>query len=97
MHAPEAVVRAALPAAGRPRLRQVDTVWVDMDSAVPVTDTSRARTGPGRPPAEDDPDVSTEMAASTKDAALGTAPVLRPRTALGAAIRQRPAEVRRCP
>lgn len=56
--------------------------------------------GARRPLAKDGPDVSTDVVESMKDAASGGTPVLRPRTvlgALGATIRHRPFEVRRCP
>ncbi|WP_234383277.1 epimerase [Streptomyces dysideae] len=90
---------AAMSAAWHVPLQQVDTLWLDMGSVLPMTDTTRGRTEHGRPPAEDGPDVSTEMVESMKDASHRT-PVLRPRTVLGtldATIRHRPVEVRRCP
>lgn len=89
-----------MSAAWHVRLQQVDTVWLGMGSVPPMTDTTRARTEPGRPPAEDGPDVSTERVESLKDAASGRTSVLRPRTvlgALGATIRPSPVEVQRCP
>ncbi|MFD3619856.1 hypothetical protein ACFWWT_32395 [Streptomyces sp. NPDC058676] len=98
VHAPKAaVVRAALSAAWHVRLQHVDTVWLDMDCRLPMTNPSSARTEPGRPPAEHGSAVSTEVVERMMGASSGRTHVPRPRTVLGATIRPGPVGVRRCP
>ncbi|MCP9956106.1 NAD-dependent epimerase/dehydratase family protein [Streptomyces sudanensis] len=100
VHVPSAVIRAAMSAAWHAHLQQVDTGWLDMGFALPLLDTTRARTELHWTPSLDGPQVLAEVIDGMRRKASGTTPVLRPRTVLGAlgdAVRHGPIAVRRRP
>ncbi|MGL5817834.1 MAG: NAD-dependent epimerase/dehydratase family protein [Phycicoccus sp.] len=100
VHVPAAVLRAALSAAWHARLQQVDPGWLDLAYAVPLLDTTRARTVLGWAPSTDGPSVLAETVEGMRTGAHDATPVLRPRTVadeVGAAVRRGPVSSRRRP
>jgi nucleoside-diphosphate-sugar epimerase len=84
VHVPSALVRPAMSAAWHLRLQQVDTGWLDMAFALPLLDTTRARTELGWKPTKDAVAVFGEVVDGMRTAASGPTAVLRPRTVAGA-------------
>ncbi|CAA9374083.1 MAG: NAD-dependent epimerase/dehydratase [uncultured Nocardioides sp.] len=100
VHVPAAVVRGAVSLSWLARLQQVDAGWIDLGFAVPLMDTSRARSELGWSPTNDALAVLVETVAGMAEGAADHSPVLRPRSVVGAlgrfarrgpvATRQRP-------
>jgi UDP-glucose 4-epimerase len=84
VHVPSAVLRPAMSAAWHLRLQQVDTGWLDMAFALPLLDSTRARTELGWSPTVDAVAVFREVVEGMRTAASGPTEVLRPRTVVGA-------------
>jgi nucleoside-diphosphate-sugar epimerase len=100
VHVPAAVVRTAVSLSWRARLQQVDAGWVDLGFAVPLMDTTRARSELGWSPISDSLSVLAETVAGMSDAAADHTPVLRPRSvagALGRFVRRGPVASRQEP
>jgi len=87
VHVPSAAVRAAVSASWHARLQPLDPGWIDLGYAVPLLDTTRARTELGWAPATDARSVLTETLAGMQDTASSDTPVLRPRTVAGGLLR----------
>lgn len=100
VHVPAPVVRAVMAGAWHARLQQVDPGWLDLGFAIPLLDTSRARTELGWAPTHDAVSVFRETLEGMRDAASDRTPVLRPRTVLGqlrTALRRGPVSSRHRP
>jgi nucleoside-diphosphate-sugar epimerase len=100
LHLPAPVLRLLASAAWHARLQPVDPGWVDLGFAVPLLDSTRARTELGWTPSKDGRTVLAEVVAGMTDAAAGTSPPLRRRTVpdeLRRAVRQGPPSHRRLP
>lgn len=83
VHVPGLVLRAAVEASWWARLQPVDPGWIDLAMAVPLLDTTRARTELGWAPTHDSTSVLREVVEGMQEGAAGRTPVLRPRTVLG--------------
>ncbi|WP_433508193.1 NAD-dependent epimerase/dehydratase family protein [Pseudonocardia halophobica] len=83
VHVPSAALRPAMAAAWHLRLQQVDTGWLDMAFALPLIDSTRARTELGWSPTKDAVAVFREVVDGMRTAASGPTAVLRPRTVAG--------------
>ena len=100
VHVPSGVVRAAVSASWHARVQPLDPGWIDMGYAVPLLDTTRARTELGWAPSTDARSVLAETLAGMQDTAWAGTPVLRPRTVAGGllrAVRRGPVSSRRAP
>ncbi len=100
VHVPSAVVRAAVSASWHARVQPLDPGWIDMGYAVPLLDTTRARTELGWAPSTDAASVLAETLAGMQDTASTGTPVLRPRTVTGGlarALRRGPVSSRQAP
>lgn len=100
VHVPSGAVRAAVSASWHARLQPLDPGWIDLGFAVPLLDTTRARTELGWTPATDATSVLAETLAGMQDTASSGTPVLRPRTVAGGllrALRRGPVSSRREP
>jgi nucleoside-diphosphate-sugar epimerase len=84
VHVPASALRVAMSAAWHARLQQVDAGWLDLGFAVPLLDSTRARSELGWAPRVDAVTVLGEVLAGMREAASGTTPVLRRRTVPGA-------------
>jgi nucleoside-diphosphate-sugar epimerase len=80
---PSAVLRIAASAAWHARLQQVDTGWLDLGFAVPLLDTTRARTELGWEARVDATTVLREVLAGMRHGDADATPVLRPRSVAG--------------
>jgi len=93
VHVPSEVLRVLASAAWNLHLQQVDTGWLDMAFALPLLDSTRARTELGWSPTKDSAAVIREVVEGMRDAAAGPTEALRPRTVAGTvkdAIRRGP-------
>lgn len=100
VHVPSAAVRAAVSVSWHARLQPLDPGWIDMGYAVPLLDTTRARSELGWQASTDARSVLTETLAGMQDTASSDTPVLRPRTVAGGlarALRRGPVSSRREP
>ncbi|HXH77472.1 NAD-dependent epimerase/dehydratase family protein [Nocardioides sp.] len=100
VHVPSGAVRAAVSLSWRARVQQVDAGWVDLGYAVPLLDTSRARSELGWAPTSDALSVLAETVTGMRDGAADHSPVLRPRSvagALGRFVRRGPVASRQQP
>jgi nucleoside-diphosphate-sugar epimerase len=100
VHVPSAAVRAAVAASWHARLQPIDAGWIDMAYALPLLDTTRARTELGWTPRQDALSVLAETVEGMQDSAADRSPVLRPRSvpgALGRFARRGPVSSRRTP
>jgi UDP-glucose 4-epimerase len=100
VHVPSGAVRAAVSASWHARAQPLDPGWIDMGYAVPLLDTTRARTELGWVPTVDGTSVLAEVLAGMQDAAASGSPVLRPRTVWSSAVtalRRGPVSSRREP
>jgi UDP-glucose 4-epimerase len=100
VHVPSGAVRAAVSASWHARVQPLDPGWIDMGYAVPLLDTTRARTELGWVPTVDGTSVLAEVLAGMQDAAASGSPVLRPRTVWSSAVtalRRGPVSSRREP
>ncbi|MCF6379508.1 NAD-dependent epimerase/dehydratase family protein [Nocardioides KLBMP 9356] len=100
VHVPSAAVRATVSASWHARLQPLDPGWIDLAYAVPLLDTSRARSELGWTPRRDALSVLAETVAGMQDAASGPSPVLRPRTVAAGvrrALGRGPVSTRRTP
>lgn len=87
LHVPSAAVRAAVSASWHARLQPLDPGWIDMGYAVPLLDTTRARSELGWTPSVDATSVLAETLAGMQDTAWTGTPVLRPRSVAGGLMR----------
>ena len=76
---PAPLVRMAMSVAWHARLQQVDTGWLDMAYALPLLDTSRARSELGWSPTVDGVSVLREVLAGMRHGDADDTAVLRPR------------------
>jgi nucleoside-diphosphate-sugar epimerase len=100
LHLPAPALRLLASAAWHARLQPVDPGWLDLAFAVPLLDTTRARTELGWTPGHDSRAVLAEVVSGMADADAGTSPPLRRRTVpeeVGLLVRQGPASHRRLP
>ena len=98
VHVPAAAVRAAVSATWHARLQPLDAGWIDLAYAVPLMDTSRARSELGWSPTKDATQVLAETVQGMQDGDSDASPVLRPRTvakAVGRFVRRGPVSRRR--
>jgi len=77
---PERVIRAAAAITWRARLQRIDPGWIDLAFAVPLLDTTRARTELGWQPKVDARSALHEGISGMAEAASTNSPVLRSRT-----------------
>ncbi len=84
VHVPSGVLRPLMSLTWHARLQQVDTGWLDMAFAVPLLDTSRARSELGWRPRMDAVTVLAEVLSGMRSGASAPTAVLRPRTVVGA-------------
>ena len=84
VHVPSSLLRPALSLAWHARLEQVDPGWLDLAFALPLLDTTRARTELAWAPTVDAETVLAEVLAGMRDRASGRTPALRPRRVLDA-------------
>ncbi|MBC2934932.1 NAD-dependent epimerase/dehydratase family protein [Nocardioides sp. zg-1228] len=87
VHVPSGVVRAAVSASWHARLQPVDPGWIDMGYAVPLLDSTRARTELGWSPTTDAVSVLAETLEGMQEAGWSRTPVLRPRSVAGGLLR----------
>lgn len=87
VHVPAAVLRAAVSASWHARLQPLDAGWIDLAYAVPLMDTSRARSELGWSATTGAVRVLAETVQGMQDGAAGASPVLRPRTVAGSVER----------
>jgi nucleoside-diphosphate-sugar epimerase len=83
VHVPAAAVRAAVSASWHARLQPLDAGWIDLAYAVPLMDTSRARSELGWSASTGANRVLAETVQGMQDGDAGGSPVLRPRTVVG--------------
>lgn len=83
VHVPSGVLRYAVSAGWNLRLQQLDTGWVDMAFALPLLDSTRARTELGWLPTTDAAGVIREVIEGMRTAAAGPTEALRRRTVSG--------------
>jgi UDP-glucose 4-epimerase len=77
---PARLLRGTVAALWHARLLQLDPGWIDLAYAVPLLDTTRARTELDWRPTRTGPEVLDEVVAAMSDAAHGATPVLRRRS-----------------
>jgi nucleoside-diphosphate-sugar epimerase len=95
---PARVLRAGVSLAWHGRLLQLDPGWIDLAFAVPLLDTTRARTELGWTPTVTGPEVLEEVVTGMSDSASARTPVLRPRRIadqVRRAVREGPVSLRR--
>lgn len=93
VHVPSEVLRPVVAATWRMRLQQIDEGWLDMAYALPLLDTTRARTELGWGATRSAVEVFAEAVEGMRSGASGPTPVLRRRTVPGAlrdAVRRGP-------
>jgi len=98
VHVPAAAVRAAVSVSWHARLQPLDAGWIDLAYAVPLLDTSRARSELGWSATKDASQVLAETVRGMQDGAADSSAVLRPRTvagAMGRFVRRGPVSRRR--
>ena len=83
VHVPAAAVRAAVSASWHARLQPLDAGWIDLAFAVPLMDTTRARTELGWSATTGALRVLAETVHGMQDGAADASPVLRERTVAG--------------
>jgi UDP-glucose 4-epimerase len=86
VHVPSPVVRAAMAAAWRVHLQQVDPGWLDLAFSLPMLDTGRARRELDWEPTKDAVSVLREVVDGMRDTASDSSPVLRLRTPVQQAL-----------
>lgn len=84
VHVPAAAVRAAVSVSWHARLQPLDAGWIDLAYAVPLMDTSKARSELGWSATKDARLVLTETVQGMRDGGADSSDVLRPRTVAGA-------------
>ena len=97
---PAPVLRAAMSVLWHARLQQIDPGWLDLGYAVPLMDTTRARTGLEWAPRVDAISVLTETISGMRQASSDDTAVLRRRTVpkqLARLLRRGPISQRRLP
>ena len=82
IHVPAAALSALLRATWRGHVQPLDPGWLDLGFAVPLMDTTRARTELGWTPTVDARDALREAIEGMQDRAGTASPVLRPRSML---------------
>lgn len=100
VHVPAVAVRTAVSLSWHARIQQLDAGWIDLAYAVPLMDTTRARSELGWSPTLDAVSVLTETVEGMRDAAADRSPVLRPRSvasALSTFVRHGPVSSRQRP
>lgn len=83
VHVPSAALRAAVSASWHARLQPLDAGWIDLAFAVPLMDTSRARSELGWSPTKSAAQVLAETVQGMQNGSADTSPALRPRTVAG--------------
>jgi len=83
VHVPAAVVRRAAAVAWHARVSRLDPGWLDLAHAVPLMDTTRARTELGWTPAVSATDALAAAVDGMREGPDGGTPVLRPRSVVG--------------
>ena len=99
-HLPRQLLRTAADLAWRARLQPLDAGWIDLAFAVPLLDTTRARTELGWSPAVDARTALAEVLTGMADGAATTSPALRRRSVgaeLAALVRRGPVVKRLLP
>ena len=84
VHVPAPALRRLLGLTWRTRLQPLDPGWLDLGFAVPLMDTTRARTELGWAPTVDSRAALAEAIEGMREEAGTASPVLRPRSALAA-------------
>ncbi len=100
VHVPAVALRLAMSGAWHARVQQVDPGWLDLGYAVPLLDTSRARSELGWSPTVDGEAVLVEVLEGMHRADSDHTPALRPRTVaeqVGRLVRSGPVSTRREP
>ncbi|MCW2865986.1 MAG: NAD-dependent epimerase/dehydratase [Marmoricola sp.] len=100
VHVPSRVLRVAMAGAWHARLQQVDPGWLDLAFALPLLDTTRARTELGWSPSVDAVTVFRETLSGMQNASSGDTAVLRRRSVvrqLRDAVRRGPVSSRQRP
>jgi nucleoside-diphosphate-sugar epimerase len=100
VHLPRRLLRTAVDLAWRARLQPLDAGWIDLAFAVPLLDTTRARTELGWSPAVDARTALAEVLTGMADGAATSSPALRRRTVgaeLAAFVRRGPVVKRPLP
>ncbi|WP_127480978.1 NAD-dependent epimerase/dehydratase family protein [Nocardioides pantholopis] len=100
VHVPAKLLRGVVAGSWYARLQPIDAGWLDMGMAVPLLDTTRARTVLDWAPTRTAEETLAEVLAGMRDAASGTTPILRPRSVPGAlvdAVRRGAVSVRQRP
>jgi UDP-glucose 4-epimerase len=87
VHVPSGAVRAAVSVSWQARMQPLDPGWIDLGYAVPLLDTTRARSVLGWRPSADATSVLAETLAGMQDTASSGTPVLRPRSVAGGLLR----------
>ncbi|QNN54863.1 NAD-dependent epimerase/dehydratase family protein [Nocardioides mesophilus] len=87
VHVPAAALRVLVAATWHARVQQVDPGWLDLGFAVPLLNTTRARSELGWKPETDALSVLDETVTGMRTAAADSTPVLRPRTVAGQLVR----------
>jgi hypothetical protein len=83
VHLPKPVLRTVADLAWKARLQPLDPGWIDLAFAVPLLDTTRARTELGWEPSVDAETALAQVVAGMADRAGTSSPALRARTVLG--------------
>jgi nucleoside-diphosphate-sugar epimerase len=100
VHVPAPALRALLGITWRARVQPLDPSWLDLGFAVPLLDTTRARTKLGWVPTVDARDALRAAVEGMRDKAGTASPALRPRsmlTQLGKLVTSGPITRRRLP
>jgi nucleoside-diphosphate-sugar epimerase len=87
VHVPATVLRTAVSLSWRARLQPLDAGWIDLAYAVPLMDTSKARSELGWSATKDANQVLAETVQGMQDGGSDQSAVLRPRTVVGAVER----------
>lgn len=87
VHLPARVLSAAASLTWRARLQPLDPGWLDLAFAVPLLDSTRARTELGWEPVIDARAALREVVEGMTDAAGAPSPVLRPRSVVEQLVR----------
>lgn len=86
VHVPSSVLRPVVSASWHLRLHQVDTGWFDLAFALPLLDTTRARTELGWAPGHDAVATFREVVDGMRERASGPTATLRPRSVASALV-----------
>lgn len=87
VHVPAAAVRGAVSASWHLRVQPLDAGWIDLAYAVPLMDTSRARSELGWSATRSGDRVLAETVQGMQDGGSDASPVLRHRTVAGSLVK----------